>query len=41
VSPLVAVADRGRPAGLVLVSADAVRLLEWRDGTVTEPAESP
>jgi Bacterial archaeo-eukaryotic release factor family 10 len=40
VSPLVAVADRGRPAGLVLASADAVRLLEWRDGTVTEPAES-
>jgi hypothetical protein len=40
VSPLVDVADRGRPAGLVLVSAEAVRLLHWQDGSVTEPAQS-
>lgn len=40
VSPLVDVADRGRPAGLVLVSAEAVRLLHWQDGSVTEPARS-
>lgn len=40
VSPLVVVADQGRPAGLVLVSAAAVRLLAWQDGTVTEPAQS-
>jgi hypothetical protein len=40
VSPLVAVADRGRPTGLVLVSAEAIRLLHWQDGLVTEPAQS-
>ncbi|HEU5420111.1 MAG TPA: VLRF1 family aeRF1-type release factor [Streptosporangiaceae bacterium] len=40
VSPLVDVADRGRPAGLVLVSTEAVRLLHWQDGMVTEPQRS-
>ena len=40
VSPLAEVAGRGRPAGLVLVSAEAVRLLHWQDGRVTEPARS-
>ena len=40
VSPLVDVADRGRPAGLVLVSAEAVRLLHWQAGLVAEPARS-
>lgn len=40
VSPLAEVAQRGRPAGLVLVSAEAVRLLHWQDGRVTEPARS-
>jgi hypothetical protein len=40
VSPLAEVAGRGRPAGLVLVSAEAVRLLHWQDGRVTEPAPS-
>lgn len=36
VSPLAEVAGRGRPTGLVLVSAEAVRLLHWQDGRVTE-----
>jgi Bacterial archaeo-eukaryotic release factor family 10 len=40
VSPLVDVAERGRPAGLVLVTAEAVRLLHWQDGRVSEPARS-
>jgi hypothetical protein len=40
VSPLADVAERGRPAGLVLVSAEAVRLLHWQDGRVSEPARS-
>lgn len=40
VSPLVEVADRGRPAGLVLVSTEAIRLLHWQDGLVTEPERS-
>ena len=40
VSPLAEVAGRGRPTGLVLVSAEAVRLLHWQDGRVTEPARS-
>jgi hypothetical protein len=40
VSPLAEVAGRGRPAGLMLVSAEAVRLLHWQDGRVTEPARS-
>ncbi|HEX7160099.1 MAG TPA: VLRF1 family aeRF1-type release factor [Trebonia sp.] len=40
VSPLADVAERGQPAGLVLVSAEAVRLLHWQDGRVTEPAPS-
>jgi hypothetical protein len=30
VSPLVDVVDRGRPTGLVLVSAEAIRLLHWQ-----------
>lgn len=37
VSPLVDVVDRGRPAGLVLLSTDAVRLLHWAAGRVEEP----
>lgn len=40
VSPLADVAQRGRLAGLVLVSAEVVRLLHWQDGRVTEPAQS-
>lgn len=40
VSPLAEVAGRGRPTGLVLVSAEAVRLLHWQDGRVTEPEQS-
>jgi hypothetical protein len=40
VSPLAEVAGRGRPTGLVLVSAEAVRLLHWQDGRVTEPTRS-
>jgi hypothetical protein len=40
VSPLADVAERGRPAGLVLVSMEAVRLLHWQDGRVSEPARS-
>jgi hypothetical protein len=40
VSPLVDVADRGRPTGLVLVSREAVRLLHWQAGRVAEPAQS-
>jgi hypothetical protein len=40
VSPLADVADRGRAAGLVLVSAEAVRLLHWQDGRVAEPERS-
>jgi hypothetical protein len=40
VSPLAEVAGRGHPTGLVLVSAEAVRLLHWQDGRLTEPAHS-
>jgi hypothetical protein len=40
VSPLVDVVDRGRPTGLVLVGAEAVRLLHWHAGLVTEPERS-
>lgn len=40
VSPLAEVAGRGRPTGLLLVSAEAVRLQHWQDGRVTEPARS-
>jgi len=40
ISPLAEVAGRGRPTGLVLVSAEAVRLLHWQDGRVTEPVQS-
>ena len=40
VSPLADVTDRGRPAGIVLASAEAIRLLHWQDGRVAEPARS-
>ena len=40
VSLLVDVVERGRPTGLVLVTAEAVRLLQWQEGRVTEPAQS-
>jgi hypothetical protein len=40
VAPLVDVTDRGRPAGLVLVSGEAVRLLHWEAGRVDEPGRS-
>ena len=40
ISPLAEVAGRGRATGLALVSAEAVRLLQWQDGRVTEPARS-
>jgi hypothetical protein len=34
--PLVAVADRGAPTGLVLVGNDSIRLLSWEGGRVAE-----
>lgn len=40
VSPLVDVADRGRPAGVVLIGGDAVRLLHWETGRISEPDQS-
>jgi hypothetical protein len=40
VSPLVDVADRGRPAGVVLISAEAMRLLHWEAGRIEEPNRS-
>ena len=40
VSPLVDVVDRGRPAGLVLVAGEAIRLLRWEAGAVVEPERS-
>jgi len=40
VTPLVDVVDRGRPTGLVLVSAEAIRLLHWQAGRVEQPEES-
>jgi hypothetical protein len=40
VSPLVDVADRGRPAGLVLISTEAMRLLHWEAGRIEEPERS-
>jgi hypothetical protein len=40
VSPLVDVVDRGRPTGLVLVSAEAVRLLHWQARRVAQPERS-
>lgn len=40
VAPLADVADRGRAAGLVLVSSEAVRLLHWELGAVSEPDRS-
>lgn len=32
--------DRGRPTGLVLVSAEAIRLLHWQAGRVKQPERS-
>jgi hypothetical protein len=40
VSPLIDVVDRGRPTGLVLVSAEAIRLLHWQGGLVDQPEQS-
>lgn len=40
ISPLVEVVDRGRTAAVVLVGADAVRLLEWEQGRISEPEDS-
>jgi hypothetical protein len=40
VSPLIDVVDRGRPTGLVLVSAEAIRLLHWQAGRVEQPERS-
>jgi hypothetical protein len=40
VTPLVDVADRGRPTGLVLISTEAMRLLHWEGGRVQEPERS-
>lgn len=36
VSPLVDLADRGQPAGIVLVGQERVRLLEWAHGWIDE-----
>ena len=36
-APRIDVVDRGRPTGLVLVSAEAVRLLHWQAGRVEQP----
>lgn len=40
VSPLIDVVDRGRPTGLLLVSAEAIRLLHWEQGRVEQPEQS-
>jgi hypothetical protein len=40
VSPLVDAVDRGRPTGLVLVSAETIRLLHWQAGRVEQPEQS-
>ena len=40
VSPLVDIVDRGAMTGIVLVSGDAVRLLQIEQGEPTEPADS-
>lgn len=37
VLPLLALADRGRPTGLVLMAHDRVRLASWVDGVIEEP----
>ena len=37
VLPLLALADRGRPVGLVLMGHDRVRLVSWADGVVGGP----
>lgn len=36
IHPLLELLDEGRPAGVVLVSADEARLLEWRLGELTD-----
>lgn len=40
VSPLVDVVDRGRPAVVVLVGSETVRLLHWKLGRIIEPEDS-
>jgi hypothetical protein len=40
IGPLVELVERGRATGLVLVAADAARLLEWQGGRVEEPERS-
>ncbi len=40
VSPLVDIADRGAPTGIVLVSGDVVRLLQIEQAEPTEPEDS-
>jgi hypothetical protein len=40
VSPLVDVADRGRPVGIVLIGTHAMRLLHWEGGLIDEPERS-
>lgn len=40
ISPLVDVADRGRPTGLILISAEAMRLVHWEGGLAEEPERS-
>jgi hypothetical protein len=40
ISPLVEIADRGEPTGLVLVGAERVRLVSWEQGLVEEPDPS-
>ena len=39
-SPLVDIADRGAPTGIVLVSRDAVRLLQIEQAKPSEPENS-
>ena len=40
VSPLVDIADRGAPVGVILVSGDVIRVLEIEQGEVAEPEDS-
>ena len=40
ISPLVEVVDRGWPASLVLVGSETVRVLQWEQGRISEPADS-
>ncbi|MSW84950.1 MAG: hypothetical protein F2832_09460 [Actinobacteria bacterium] len=37
VLPLLAIADRGRPAGIVAIDQERVRLVSWADGSAVEP----